>query len=142
LGIIFADYKLKPKPTVNSYKKQMTDKLQIKNLRITCIIGILPDERLNKQDLLLDVKLSFSFQKAAQNDEVSHTIDYTPLSSMLTQWAQKGKFQLIETMADRGCDLILETWPQVKKCRLRVKKPGALTCADWTAACVTKKRFS
>ena len=40
----------------------MTGTIYIQNLDIQCIIGILPDERIKKQKLLLDIELDYDFE--------------------------------------------------------------------------------
>lgn len=107
--------------------------LDIHDLRVRCIVGIHTHERKVEQDLFVDVHLEFDFSEAARTEQIAHTIDYTRLAEMLEAWMQREKFQLIETLAARACHLITDEWPQIKHCRVTIKKPGALPEARYAA---------
>jgi dihydroneopterin aldolase len=111
--------------------------MQIEDLRIHCIVGVYKHERKVEQDLFVDVRLEFDFSEAARTDHIDHTLDYTRLAGMLEEWMKREKFQLIETLAERACVLITEGFPQVRHCRVTIKKPGAL--ADARFASVTSE---
>ncbi len=112
--------------------------LDVHDLRIRCIVGVHTHERKVEQDLHVDVRLDFDFEAAAKNDQLAHTIDYTRLTERLEAWMRQEKFQLIETMAERACVLILEEFPQVRNCSVTIKKPSALPKARYAA--VTSQR--
>ncbi len=107
--------------------------LEIKDLRIRCIVGVYTHERKVEQDLLVDLHLEFDFSKAAHNDQIDLTIDYTHLTEILEAWMQREQFQLIETLAARACILITDEWPQISFCRVTIKKPSALPKAAYAA---------
>ncbi len=100
--------------------------LNIEDLKVRCIVGVYTHERKVEQDLFVDVRLEFDFSEAARTDQIAHTLDYTRLAAMLEEWMQREKFQLIETLAERACALIIEAFPQVRHCRVGIKKPAAL----------------
>jgi dihydroneopterin aldolase len=100
--------------------------LNIDDLRVRCIVGVYTHERKVEQDLFVDVRLEFDFSEAARTDQIAHTLDYTRLTAMLEEWMQREKFQLIETLAERACVLIIDAFPQVRHCRVTIKKPAAL----------------
>ena len=51
--------------------------ISIVDLEITCIIGILPDERVKEQTLLLDIYLDVDFGDSNIADDINGTIDLT-----------------------------------------------------------------
>jgi len=114
----------------------------VKDLRVTCIVGILPDERENEQDILVDVEMDHDFEAAARSEDVSTTVDYAEVSEVLTEWIRVRRFQLIETMAVLGCDLILDRWAGVSRVKIAVKKPDAVAAALHTAVVFEKERGS
>ena len=57
----------------------------------------------------------------------------------LEAWIRKEQFQLIETLAERACDLICKEWPQVKRCQVTIKKPSALPKARYAAVTAERK---
>ncbi len=107
--------------------------LDIRDLRIRCIVGVHKHERKVEQDLLVDIGLEFDYSEAAHTDQIGLTIDYTHLASILELWMQREKFQLIETLAARACILITDEWPQISKCRVTIKKPSALPKARYAS---------
>jgi dihydroneopterin aldolase len=107
--------------------------LDIEDLRIRCIVGVYTHERKIEQDLFVDIRLEFDFSEAARTDQIGHTLDYTRLAAMLEEWMQREKFQLIETLAERSCVLITEAFPEVRHCRVTIKKPGALPAARYAS---------
>lgn len=112
--------------------------IRVDDLRVRCIVGILPHERENEQDILIDVEMDHDFLPAAESEDVTTTVDYAEVSSVLTDWIKEQKFQLIETMAVRGCDLILDRWPEVTRVKLTIKKPDAVEAARHTAVSFEK----
>jgi dihydroneopterin aldolase len=112
--------------------------MEIEDLRVRCIVGVYTHERKIEQDLFVDLRLEFGFGEAARTDQIAHTLDYTKLAAMLEEWMQREKFQLIETLADRACVLILEAFPQVRHCRVTIKKPGALPAARYASVTAEK----
>jgi len=114
----------------------------VKDLRVRCIVGILPREREEEQEILVDVEMQHDFAAAAATEDVTTTVDYAEVSTVLTEWIQERRFQLIETMAVEGCDLILERWPGVAYVRLTIKKPDAVPAARYTAVTFDRARES
>ena len=51
-----------------------------------------------------------------KHEHVSNTIDYAEVSNVLERWVQEEKFQLIETLAERGCLLIFRLHAGAKGC--------------------------
>ena len=45
-------------------------------LEIQTIIGIYDWERETKQTVVLDIEMAFNIQKAAETDDIQHTLDY------------------------------------------------------------------
>lgn len=107
----------------------MTGTVIISDLHVHCIVGILPRERVETQDLFLDVEMDLDFAEAARTEHVKHTVDYAAVSAMLTETIQSRKYQLVETLAVRGCADILEQHPMVSRVRITVKKPAAVPSA-------------
>ena len=118
----------------------MIGTIELENLRVQCIVGVLPREREHEQDLFFDVVLELDLAEASRSDELSKTVDYTAVASLLTELATQGRFKLLETLAERAAERVLETQPRVRRVRLAVKKPGALQRASNTVVRVERSR--
>lgn len=114
------------------------DILSIRELKISCIVGVYPDERKHEQELYVDVDLWRDFTDAALSDRLPDTIDYTRLASELTAFIRAERFQLIEALAHRACDLLLAGHPTLQRCKVSIRKPSALPHAAYAAISVEK----
>jgi dihydroneopterin aldolase len=114
--------------------------IAVQDLRVRCIVGVNPHERKIEQDLFVDLRIETDFSEAARTDRLRHTVDYTAMTVLLTDWMRREKFKLIETLAERACALLCAEWPQIRRCRVTIKKPGALPQARHAA--VTAERIS
>jgi dihydroneopterin aldolase len=112
--------------------------MRIEDLKVRCIVGVYTHERKVEQDLYVDVRLELDFEEAARTDQIAHTLDYTSLAAMLEEWMRREKFQLIETLAERACVLITQAFPEVRHCRVTIKKPGALGAARFASVTAEK----
>ena len=70
-------------------------KVQIKNLKFQCIIGILKEERKTKQKVIVNIKFNYNYKK-------QNFIDYSEVAQLVEQNLKKQRFGLIE-------DAILDT---------------------------------
>jgi len=104
-------------------------KIKIKNLRLRTIIGANEWERHVLQDVVINVKLEWDGGNAAKSDKLEDTIDYKKLSKEIIRIAENSKFQLIESLAKRILDHIMED-QRIQKASIEIDKPHALRFAD------------
>ena len=114
--------------------------VSIKGLRISCIVGVYPDERKREQDLFVDADLDFDFARVAASDHLADTVDYTAVAAELTEFVRAERFQILETLAQRGCARILERYPVVRRCRLVILKPAAVPHAQGAVVTAEQER--
>ena len=115
--------------------------ISIIELEITCIIGILPDERVKEQSLFLDIYLDVNFGDSNIDDDINETIDYTIIAEMATKLAIKKKYNLIESFCRDLNNLFLETFQVIKKTKISVKKPNAIPKAKYATFTMEKTRI-
>ena len=115
--------------------------ISIVDLEITCIIGILPNERVKEQTLLLNINLDVDIGDSTFADEINETIDYTKIAEMATQLAITKKYKLIESFCRDLNNLFLDTFKVIQKTRITVKKPNALPKAKYAAYSMKKTRI-
>lgn len=102
----------------------------VQNLRIDCIIGIYPHERVDAQPLMVDVEVDKDISETAQADHIDEAVDYDHITQMVTTLAQERQYQLIETFAVESLRGILERWSSVQAARIEIRKPQAVPAAD------------
>ncbi len=103
----------------------MQDIIFINELQIETVIGIFDWERQIKQTVVLDLELATDIRKAAASDHIDDTIDYKTLTKTVITFVEASEFQLVETLAERVCELVRSDF-NVAWVRLRLNKPGAL----------------
>src|SRR6187549_4031751 len=84
------------------------DRIFLHGLAVECIIGFIEWERGVKQTIVLDVEMPVDCAKAAQSDDVAHTLDYKKVAKRLIGFVGGSQFKLVETLAHRAAMLILE----------------------------------
>ncbi len=97
--------------------------------KISCIIGNNEDERINPQDIFIDLKVIYDFSKAAEEDCFEDAICYAALADTVKDLAIKKQYKLLETLA---CDIIdtLMTNFKLSWVFVKIKKPGAIHFAQ------------
>ena len=115
--------------------------ISIIDLEITCIIGILPNERVKEQTLLLNINLDVDIGNSTFADDINETIDYTIIAEMATQLATTKKYNLIESFCKDLNNLFLETFQTIQQTRITVKKTNALPKAKYAAFSMKKSRI-
>ena len=104
------------------------DRVGVTDLRIRCIVGVRAREREQPQDVLVSIHVATDVRPAAATDSLASTADYSALSRATRELVVAGRFQLIETMAERVAAAALDQTgaPSV---HVTVKKPDAVTDA-------------
>lgn len=113
--------------------------MYIRDLFLRCIIGINPEERTKRQDVLINITLYIDLSRACQSDRLEDTIDYKKVKNKVVEIVEQGAYVLIERLAGRIAELCLETH-QVQKVRVLVEKPGALRFARSVGVEVVRTR--
>ena len=114
--------------------------ISLVDLEITCIIGILPYERVKEQNILLDIDLDVDFGDSSYTDDINETIDYTKIAELATQLAISNKYKLIESLCSDLNKLFLDTFEIIQNSKITVKKPNALPKAKYAAYSMKKSR--
>jgi dihydroneopterin aldolase len=102
------------------------DIVYIKELKIETIIGIYDWERKTKQTVSLSLEMGTDISKAAQTDDIEHTLNYKAISKRLVSFVEQSKFLLVETMAEQITEIVRNEF-NVPWIRLKLSKPLAVT---------------
>ena len=104
------------------------DYVFIEALEIETTIGIYDWERKIRQKIVLDIEMAFDNRKPAATDHIEDTLDYKAVSKRLIKFVGESEFGLVETLAERCCEIILGEFA-VSNVKLKLSKPGAVTGA-------------
>ena len=103
------------------------------------IIGINDWERVEKQDVVINLELELDGTKAIETDHIEDTVNYKSLTKRIISEVEKSEFYLIEKMAGHILKVVLED-TKIKKATVEVDKPGALRFADSASVCCSGGR--
>ena len=104
------------------------DKIIIKDLLVRSIIGINPDERIKKQDILISMILFSDIRQAAQSDDIVDAVNYKAITKRVIEHVEESSDFLVEKLVSDIARLVLKEF-HVERVRVRVEKPGALRFA-------------
>ncbi|MGH3443272.1 MAG: dihydroneopterin aldolase [Nitriliruptorales bacterium] len=97
------------------------------------------DERERGQPFIVDVTLEADLERAAATDDLGDTVDYAPLSRRIAEAAAQGPHTLLETVASRVLDVVLED-ERVTAAEVTVTKPHAPLPVPTSGVSVTLQR--
>ncbi|WP_075882626.1 dihydroneopterin aldolase [Candidatus Protochlamydia sp. W-9] len=110
-----------------------------KNHKVFCKIGIYPQEKAQEQTLYFDVKAKIDFNKCSTSDCIKDTLDYTKLAHVCTMIAKRDSYQLLETLSCAILDYLFSQF-DVQWVHLRIKKPGAISSANFALVEIEQER--
>jgi len=115
------------------------DKIFIRELALRCIIGIYPEERREKQDIIINMEMHCDLRKAGRSDDLNDTVDYKAIKKSILALVEKSGFQLIESLAESISDIALVD-EKVQQVVVTIDKPGALRFAKSSAVEIIRSR--
>ena len=113
------------------------DRIFIRDLALRCIIGIYPEERREKQDVVINVEMHADLRKAGRSDDLNDTVDYKSIKKAILKLVESSGFQLIESLAENIADIALAD-NKVQQVTVTIDKPGALRFAKASAVEITR----
>jgi dihydroneopterin aldolase len=110
------------------------DRISLSGLRAFGRHGVLPQERLDGQEFIIDATLWVDTRPAAATDDLNLTVSYADVAQQLHTIVAGEPVQLIETLAERLAQACL-AHERVEQVEITVHKPSApipLSFADVT----------
>lgn len=117
------------------------DKIYIRGLALRCIIGINHDERIEKQDVIINIVLYTDTRKAGQSDNLEDSVDYKMVKKAVLSLVEESTFLLIEKLAEEVAKVCLVD-SKVQKVNVTVDKPGVLRYTRSVAVEIVRTRES
>ena len=103
--------------------------IRISNLRLRTFIGFNPEERVKKQDVVLNIEIRYAISSAALQDEVEHALNYKTITKRIIDHVENGQFLLLEKLVADVLALCSDH-PDIRFSRVTIDKPHALRFAD------------
>lgn len=102
----------------------MSDRITILGLSGTGHHGVLPEERRDGQEFVVDLSLRLDMRAAAADDRLEETVDYSKVAAGVVAIIEGDAVDLIETLADRVATFCLG-FDKVESVDVVVHKPQA-----------------
>lgn len=118
------------------------DKIKIKDLEVFANHGVFEEEKKLGQKFLVSITLFLDIREAGRKDDLTKSIHYGELSTMVNEWMTKHTFQLIESVAQCLCEEILLKYETsgLQEVEVTVKKPWAPVKLPLDTVAVTVRR--
>ena len=100
------------------------DYIELRGVQARGFHGVFDEEKAHGQDFIVDVRLFLSLVSVAQHDDVSHTVNYAEVATLIEEIIQGPSVDLIETLAHNIATACLKI-EQVTAVRVTVHKPSA-----------------
>jgi len=106
----------------------MPDRILIRDLLLRTIIGINPEERINRQDVLINIELECDTRPAARSEQIEQAVNYRTITKQVIELVEASQFYLVERLADEVARICLAD-ERVDAVEVTVEKPAAIRFA-------------
>lgn len=103
--------------------------IRIHNLRLRTFIGFNPDERVKKQDIVINAEIAYALADGVFEDTVEDALDYKTITKAIIELVEGGQFLLLEKLVGDVLAICTED-ASVQRASVTIEKPHALRFAD------------
>ena len=115
------------------------DRVFVRDLLCRGILGINPEERVNRQDVLVNLVLECDTRPAADSADIADAVNYRTVAKKVLALVETGEFLLVETLCEEIAAACLED-DRVTACEVTVDKPTALRFAGGVGVSIRRER--
>ena len=118
------------------------DKITLHRMTFYGYLGVMPEERTLGQRFIIDADLHLDLQPAGRGDDLNLTVNYAEVFETVRRIAEGKPCKLIEALAERVAQTLLETYPLIQMVTIRVTKPQPPFAGDYEGVSVeiTRRR--
>jgi dihydroneopterin aldolase len=98
------------------------DVIELRGLRLTAIVGVLPEERTREQPLELDLDLVVDMESAGRSDALADTVDYGAVCAAVENCVTSAQPQLLESLGVQLASVILQLDERIASVTVGVRK--------------------
>ncbi len=103
--------------------------IRIKNLKLRIIVGINPEERIHKQDVLINITADIDDSKVIQTEDINDSLNYRSLAKSVIDFVEKSEFHLLEILVDKVLNLVMSN-DMVIRASVEIDKTTVLRYCD------------
>lgn len=86
----------------------LADRIEVRGLEVLVYCGVLAEEQERKQPFDFDLDIYLDLGPASTTDDLGETVNYGATISQVTAMLDRERFQLLERMAGRVAEIVLE----------------------------------
>jgi len=120
----------------------MSDQIVLTGIHGFGYHGLFEQERKDGQDFFVDLTLAVDLKPASQSDAIADTVNYAEITDLVVEEITSNPVNLIEKLAARIAERVLNQHLKVKSVTVTVHKPQAPVAAQLKdiAVVVTRAR--
>lgn len=108
----------------------MSDRIILTGIHGFGYHGVFDHERKNGQDFFVDLTLSVDLTEPSKTDALDDTVNYAEITALVVEEITSNPVNLIEKLADRIAERILNQHLKVQQVSVTVHKPQAPVAAQ------------
>jgi len=114
--------------------------IRIKKLRTSSLIGILPEEYITRQPLIVDIELRYTYKYDQTTSESLPELDYSHVEQFLKTFIETGHHGLLEDLAHHILLELFNEYQIIEHARVILSKPKALNDSETVEVELTLSR--
>jgi D-erythro-7,8-dihydroneopterin triphosphate epimerase len=103
--------------------------IRINDLKVRTLIGAYPWEKVNKQELVINITIEYDASKACRSDKLQDALNYDSVAAKAVKTAERSHHTLLEKLTSKLLQGIMSD-RRVLAAHVRVGKPQALAHAS------------
>ncbi|NEW83741.1 MAG: FolB domain-containing protein [Mariniphaga sp.] len=103
--------------------------IRIKNLLVRTIIGFNPEERVNRQDVIINIEIEVDVSWAVSTDLPDEIYNYKAITKAIIAFVSESKFNLLEKLTNEVLQLVMKD-ERVIRAKVEIDKPHALRFSE------------
>ena len=102
--------------------------IRINDLKVRALIGAYSWERINKQELVVNITIEYDASKACRSDKLKDALNYESTATKAAKTLERSRYTLLEKLVSKLLADIMSD-RRVQSAHVRVDKPQALAQA-------------
>lgn len=103
--------------------------IRIRDLRLRTFIGFNPEEKTKKQEVVINLEISYPANRAVFEDRVEDALNYKTITKEIIDLVENGRFLLLEKLV-ADVLAVCSRHPETHFARVTIDKPHALRFAE------------
>ncbi|WP_109505981.1 dihydroneopterin aldolase [Nocardioides speluncae] len=114
------------------------DHIEIDGLRLRCVIGVTAEERRDRSDVTVDLRLGVDTRAVADSDAIEDAWNYRTVTKAVIAHVEQSSYRTVEALAAALARICIVDYG-AQWVEASVHKPGALRFADSVGVCISRK---